>query len=174
MRLPIHLFVLLSLLAVSIGCVGAGMQGTVPGPPLSAFLIDAPQPPSARSAATPYLMPSSLAEDAIASCPVSLPNVSISPNEHYVSTSGSLENADRTLFTDLWTGGKVLATPPFVSVSGSIHMKWPWYRHNVLGQLAVEGRRLDKPAMPLRAQITCCYGDTGFQPSTLIFPTEGC
>jgi len=37
-----------------------------------------------------------------------------------------------------------------------------------------EGRRLDEPASPLRAEIPAGYGDFGFQSSALIFPTPGC
>lgn len=40
-------------------------------------------------------------------------------------------------------------------------------------QLVVSGHRLDAEALPLRAEIPCCY-PTGFQASGLIFPTEGC
>jgi hypothetical protein len=64
--------------------------------------------------------------------------------------------------------------PGFVLPDGALSMKWPWYRNNVTGQLTIEGRRLDAPAPPLRSEMPCCYGDTGFQPSALIFPTEGC
>ncbi len=86
-------------------------------------------------------------------------------------------NASGTLFTEPWPGGKVVFTPEgpgSILPDGSLAMKWPWYRHNVVGQLAIEGRRLDAPAPPLRVEIPCCYDETGFQPSELIFPTEGC
>jgi len=38
----------------------------------------------------------------------------------------------------------------------------------------MHGKRLDAPAPPLRAIIPEGYGDTGFQATGLIFPTEGC
>jgi hypothetical protein len=53
-------------------------------------------------------------------------------------------------------------------------MKIAWYRGDgVRGKLKIQGKRLDAPALPLRADLSD-YGDTGFQPSELIFPTEGC
>jgi hypothetical protein len=43
-----------------------------------------------------------------------------------------------------------------------------------LGKLTIHGKRLDASAPPLRADIPEGYGDTGFQATGLIFPTEGC
>ena len=51
--------------------------------------------------------------------------------------------------------------------------KWAWYRY-AAGQLTIEGRRLDRPAPPLRAHVPAGYGDRGFQISGLDFPTPGC
>jgi hypothetical protein len=39
-------------------------------------------------------------------------------------------------------------------------------------KLTVLGKRLDASAPPLRADIPEGYGDTGFQATALIFPTE--
>ena len=44
----------------------------------------------------------------------------------------------------------------------------------VYGKLAIIGKRLDAVGPPLRAEIPNGYRDTGFQPSEVIFPTEGC
>jgi len=63
--------------------------------------------------------------------------------------------------------------PGFVGSDGSLAMKWPWWR-GVSGKLTIEGRRLDAPAPPLRAHIPEGYGDSGFQSTALIFPTQGC
>jgi hypothetical protein len=52
-------------------------------------------------------------------------------------------------------------------------MKFLWWR-GVRGKLTIQGQRLDAPAPPLRADIPGGYGDTGFQATGLIFPTEGC
>ena len=65
-------------------------------------------------------------------------------------------------------GGHGFRTP-----DGAMGTKFGW-RRGVAGQLSIEGRRRDAPAPPLRAQIPPGYGDTGFQPSYLIFPTVGC
>jgi len=54
-------------------------------------------------------------------------------------------------------------------------MKFGWTRgEGVRGKLKIHGRRLDAAAPPLRARIPDGYGETGFQATALIFPTEGC
>jgi hypothetical protein len=54
-------------------------------------------------------------------------------------------------------------------------MKFGWTRGEGLrGKLKIHGRRIDASAPPLRANIPDGYGDTGFQATALIFPTEGC
>jgi hypothetical protein len=63
--------------------------------------------------------------------------------------------------------------PGFVESDGSRSMKFPWWRA-VGGKLTITGRRLDASAPPLRAHIPEGYGDTAFQSTALIFPTEGC
>ncbi len=80
------------------------------------------------------------------------------------------------LSTTLWPDGVVVFEPGgsgFVLASGVLEMKFPWWRL-VKGRLRIEGRRLDGPALPLRADIPEIYGDTGFQATGLIFPTAGC
>jgi hypothetical protein len=62
----------------------------------------------------------------------------------------------------------------FVTSDGALGMNFGWNR-GVRGQLTIQGRRLDGAAPRLRYQIACCgYGDSGLQPSYLIFPTPGC
>jgi hypothetical protein len=81
-----------------------------------------------------------------------------------------------TLSTILWPGGTVrpgTGGPGFVLEDGALRMKFPWWRLRP-GTLRIEGRRLDADAPPLRAHVPCCYGDTGFQATALIFPTPGC
>jgi hypothetical protein len=51
-------------------------------------------------------------------------------------------------------------------------MKTMWVRPGGL-ELKVTGRRLDGPAPPLEAGVPCCY-PTGYQASSLLFPTPGC
>lgn len=78
--------------------------------------------------------------------------------------------------TGLWPDGTIVfrpGGPGFVTDDGALGMKWGW-RRAVRGQLRIEGRRLDGPAPPLRAEIPAGYGDFGFQSTALIFPTTGC
>jgi hypothetical protein len=76
------------------------------------------------------------------------------------------------LWVGLWPNGRIRATKDDVNRHGEIVMKIPWDR-GVRRRLAVTGRRLDGDAPPLRAHFSD-YGLAGFQPTTLIFPTEGC
>ena len=62
--------------------------------------------------------------------------------------------------------------PGFVDHDGALGMKWPFERLKP-GRLFVGGRRLDAAAGPARAYIYD-YGDSGFQPIYLVFPTPGC
>jgi hypothetical protein len=61
----------------------------------------------------------------------------------------------------------------FVTQDGSLGMKLGW-RRGVRGHLTIEGRRLDGPALALRARIPDGYGDFGFQSTYVIFSTPGC
>ena len=76
----------------------------------------------------------------------------------------------------LWPDGTVVFKPGgagFVTRDGSLGMKFGW-RRGVSGQLRIAGRRLDGVAPPLRAEVASGYGDRGFQPTYVIFPTSGC
>jgi hypothetical protein len=76
------------------------------------------------------------------------------------------------LWVGLWPKGIVRATRDNLNRRGEILMKFPWDR-GVSGHLHVVGHRLDADAPPLRTHLSD-YGLTGFQPSTLVFPAEGC
>jgi hypothetical protein len=106
------------------------------------------------------------------SCPVTAPNGSTPPGEQ---PSPDLHGNGR-IWTGLWPEGRVVfkpGGPGHILPDGSLEMKWWWWR-GVMGQLTIEGRRLDAPAPPLRAEIPEGYGATGFQASGLIFPSQGC
>jgi hypothetical protein len=61
-----------------------------------------------------------------------------------------------------------------VREGGAVGMTFGWTRGpGVEGPLEISGRRLDATAPPLGAEIQD-YGPSGFQPSTIVFPTEGC
>ena len=58
---------------------------------------------------------------------------------------------------------------------GSIRLKLGWWR-GIPGRLVITGRRLDRPGDRARTDVppTQSYGDTGFIPSNIIFPSVGC
>lgn len=62
--------------------------------------------------------------------------------------------------------------PGFVDRDGALGIKVGWERRKK-GPLQISGRRLDAPAGPARAYLND-YGDIGFQPIYLVFPTPGC
>jgi hypothetical protein len=105
-------------------------------------------------------------------CPVTVPNRNPPPGE----TPTPTHHGNNTLWTQLWPGGTVVfkpGGPGRVLEDGSLEMKWPWWRGE-RGLVALEGKRLDRTAPPLRARIPTGYGDIGFQPAALVFPTPGC
>lgn len=165
------------LLELLTACAIAGRGDVVPSPSPAPTLIPPSPQPTLFPTVTFLPSPVPLTKATIASCPVSLPNVSKSPNEYYVSTDTGLQNADGTLFTSYtWSQGAIIFArkgPGYVSPDGSLAMKWGWWR-GVPGNLTIEGRRLDAPAPALRADIPEGYGDSGFQATGLIFPTQGC
>ena len=115
-------------------------------------------------------------ENASSSCPVTIGRKSdISPAEFF--GAGSAHWNGNLYVGALWPDGTIVFRPGgagSVYPDGSVGMKIAWYRGNGLhGKLAIRGKRLDAPAPPLRADFSD-YGDTGFQASTVIFPTEGC
>lgn len=63
--------------------------------------------------------------------------------------------------------------PGFVDHDGALGIKFGWVR-KVPGELLVGGRRLAGQAAPARAYVNDGYGDRGFQPVYLVFPTPGC
>lgn len=121
------------------------------------------------------------ARPAPASCPVTLPP---EPTTHHDAMSYFEPGTSRwkpvlTLGPfGLWPEGTIVfrpGGPGEILPDGSLAMKFGWTRGEGLqGKLKIHGRRLDASAPPLRARIPDGYGDTGFQATALIFPTEGC
>ncbi len=109
-------------------------------------------------------------EAAPSSCAVTVPRKS--PLRDFASSGAHWEGD--LYVAGLPSDGTMVFQPEVVSPDGSLGQKYGWYRARGLrGKLTITGKKLDGPAAPLGAHITD-YGDTGFQPSTVIFPTEGC
>jgi hypothetical protein len=102
-------------------------------------------------------------------CPVTIANQSTPPGEAW----GPNYHGNGQLWTTLWPDGIVQTKPDELQDDGSIGLKWPWVR-GVVGQLQIEGERVDGPSPPLRARIPDGYGVSGFQSTALYFPTAGC
>ena len=133
----------------------------------------APSPsPSDLTEESPPATPPGSAE-AQAPCPVTAPNQGAPPDGQVESVH--LGNGQ--LGTDLWPDGIVVARSEFVQPDGSIAVKWPWWRATgeVIGRVEIDGRRIDGPGPPLSGVVPDeGYGDTGFTPSAVIFPSLGC
>jgi hypothetical protein len=128
-------------------------------------------PPSPSSTLQSVL---TLSEEAKRSCPVT------SPNRQHPTKDAGFNHGNGSLWVALWPHGKLVAgtfpdgsSRAEIKSDGSIHAKLGWWRR-VEGELTIRGRRLDAPAPPLRADIPQGYGVSGFQPTGIIFPTEGC
>jgi len=102
-------------------------------------------------------------------CPITLPNNSVPPGQRL----RDFNYGNGKLWTLLWPYGAVVASRGFVQPDGSINMKFPWFRA-VEGELTIEGLRLNGASAAPQAEVPDDYGLTGFQPSSIIFPTEGC
>ncbi len=112
-----------------------------------------------------------------ATCPVTLPRRAPSVAQGLFGAAAAHWNG--ALFVGgLWPDGTIVfqpGGPGFILPDGSFSMKFGWLRGAGLrGKLTIHGNRLDASAPPLRADIPDGYGDTGFQATGLIFPTEGC
>jgi hypothetical protein len=128
----------------------------------------------------PAATPAPLTHDAMISCPASLPNLSESPDEYYISREDGYGNPQRTMFIGLWPGGKIYffpGGPGSQAPGGPLGMKF-WFYRTVPGDVVIGGRRLDAPAPPMPETVLRGeedgYGETGFHPAGLVFPTPGC
>jgi hypothetical protein len=114
-------------------------------------------------------------------CPVTLPHKRTAPTDATSFFEPGTPHWKHALVLGpfgLWPEGTVVfrpGGPGQILPDGSLSMKFGWTRGEGLrGKLKIHGRRLDAPAPPLRANIPEGYGDTGFQATALIFPSEGC
>ncbi len=111
------------------------------------------------------------------SCPVTIgTKSSIDPAKFFGAVSAVWNG--NLYVGGLWPNGTIVFRPQgagHIYPDGSLGMKIAWYRANRLrGKLTIHGKRLDSVAPPLHASVDSGYGDNGFQPSEVIFPTEGC
>ena len=110
-------------------------------------------------------------------CPITQPNGNEPPIEANVFGRDNGDFGNDALWTSLWMWGDGMVQVPndeHLQPDGSvIEMKWAWYRY-VAGELTIEGHRLDAPASPLKADVPEGYGDCGFTPSGITFPSDGC
>jgi hypothetical protein len=102
-------------------------------------------------------------------CPLTLPN-GITPPD---GKAAGMNHGNGKIWTAMWPHNVVIATPDYIEADGSVGMKWPWWR-GVKGKLKISGRRLDGKAPPVTPYLPDGYGRSGFQPSGISFPTEGC
>ena len=101
-------------------------------------------------------------EGATASCTITHPPGGIYGND---SLQAALPTNGRFVFVPNGAG--------FTDRDGAMGIKFAWFRLKP-GTLYVGGRRLDGEAAPARAYMSDGYGDEGFQPVYLVFPTPGC
>jgi hypothetical protein len=80
---------------------------------------------------------------------------------------------ERLLVGGLPPDGVIKPAPEQIQQDGSVSTKFGWWR-GAPGELRITGRRLDGTAPPLRAELPDGYGEQGFKPSGVYFPTEGC
>ncbi len=110
-------------------------------------------------------------------CLVTQPNGVLPPEDANVFNRGSGDYGNDYLWTSLWTWGNtgtVIVPETSLLPDGTAQdLKWPWYRF-VEGELTIEGHRLDADAPPLQASVMNESYGSGFIPSGLTFPTDGC
>jgi hypothetical protein len=102
-------------------------------------------------------------------CAVTIPNGSTPPGER----PSDSHHGDGSLWTVLPANG-VFDSPVSVRADGSIGgIKFPWWRA-VQGPLRLRAMRTDASAVGARTTVHGGYGNTGFQATTILFPTRGC
>jgi len=134
----------------------------------------------AALAASTALAVAAQSEATRARCPVTVPNRAKDPDAGFSAGAFNYGNARIRVHLN-WSDGILragrLPGGGFVAVvepEGSIYAKLGWWR-GVPGRFSITGRRLDRPAPPLRVSLhTASYPTVGFIPSGLTFPTTGC
>jgi hypothetical protein len=112
---------------------------------------------------------------ASATCPVTLPNRE-PPQAAALKAVPPIPpvwDGNGKLWVKLWPRGVMVATPATTAPDGSFAFKIPWWRATT-GTLAITEVRLDAHAPRIRNALGAGYGLTGFEPSGIAFPTQGC
>lgn len=172
--------VFLCVVVVGLMLVSVAATGGV----LAAQSAETPTPRPTRQplpTRTPIPTPVPLAGNGIVTCLVSVPNLTESPDEYYISSEFGYGNPEGTLFIGLWADGKVIFHPGGageVGSDGSLSMKF-WFYRTVPGEVVFEGVRLDEPGSEAAHLATLRgpadgYGEVGFHPAPLTFPSQGC
>lgn len=78
-----------------------------------------------------------------------------------------------TLWVALPPDGAFQADANTMDPDGFLRLKLGWWR-GIPGPMRIEGRRLDGPAGPARGDVPAGYEATGFQATSVSFPTTGC
>lgn len=114
-----------------------------------------------------------LTASSVEDCPVSKPNVGVSPHDHFVSTDFGYQNSDGSLFTNLPPQGElyVVQTVPDGSL-GPVSLFW--YLEGVYGLVTIQGMRIDGPSSELEYEFVASSetgeGPTGPQLGRVTFP----
>ena len=110
-------------------------------------------------------------------CPVTVPTREVQPG---LGATGFNYGRAQIRAHLSWPSGNLVAgelpgggSYAVINTDGSIYAKVGWWR-GVPGKLVVTGRRLDGRAPDLGARVPDGYGQRGFQPVGITFPTAGC
>jgi hypothetical protein len=106
-------------------------------------------------------------------CPVTEPQPAPGSLATDLFGGGSAYGNDDLWVGGLWPHGVITAGGAFIDRRGAVRMKFGWWRETP-GTLTIGGKRLDAPGPPLSAIVPTGYGASGFQASSIRFPTEGC
>jgi hypothetical protein len=108
-------------------------------------------------------------------CAVTFPNGSTPPGTATAALPPvpPVFHGNGKLWVKLWPLGVIVATASVIQPDGSIAIKLPWWR-NLNGALTITAVRLDTHAPAVKADVPAGYGNYGFQPSDVVFPTQGC
>jgi hypothetical protein len=115
-------------------------------------------------------------------CPVTIPPPGWMPSGPEFGP-GRFNYGNQRLRAELyWPRGVLIAgalpnggVMAVIERDGSIRLKLGWWR-GIPGRLVITGRRLDRPKGRVRADVppNASYGDVGFIPSSITFPSVGC